>query len=79
MLQHHLTRLLHQVVHIIRRHAFRRDGLQHPDLQLAAGEGSLRRVVDVAVPRRHNRQHGQLCLDRQVEGSLLERQQVGCV
>ena len=79
VLEHQVAGALHQLVDIFGGHTNSGDRLQNTDLELATGEGAAGRVVDVGVAFGHNGQDGQLGLDGQVEGALLEGQEVSRV
>lgn len=79
VLEHHVAGALHQLVDIVGGHTDSGDRLQNTDLELATGEGAAGRVVDVRVSLGHNGQDGQLGLDGQVEGALLEGQEISRV
>lgn len=79
VLEHQVAGALHQLVDIIGGHANGGDRLQNTDLELATGEGAAGRVVDVGVALSNNGQDGQLSLDGEVEGALLEGQEISRV
>ena len=74
--QHLLPRLRQQSIHILPRFSLGRNGLQHPSRDPSTPENLPLHVQHIAVVRHHNGYDGHLRLDREMERSLLERQQV---